>query len=79
MAANHSWRQTMKTLLLILLLSTSATFAFANTAHYELKVWQSNNQNLKSIGKYATLGQCRTALAEFRKANSGWAGGCFNI
>lgn len=72
----------MKTLLLIILpilLSTSATFAFANTAHYELKVWQSNNQNLKSVGKYATLGQCRTALAEFRKTNSGWTGGCFNI
>ncbi len=69
----------MKSLILVLLLSTSAPFAFANTAYYELKVWQSNNQNLKSVGKYETLLQCRTALAEFRKANSGWTGGCFNI
>jgi len=66
-----------KTVLAAVFLSLVHSLAFAAT--YELKVWRSNNMDLRSLGKYSSVDSCRKALSDFKKANPNWTGGCFNV
>lgn len=66
-----------KTVFAAVLLCLVHPLSFAAT--YELKVWRTNNQDLRSLGKYSSVQSCRKALDDFKKANPNWTGGCFNV